>query len=536
MADQDWTLRKEDFENTAFRNGDGAQDKNPMHAFVHEHLLSILKPFADHVRELEKQVRALRDEQLAQSVTVGTVTAAQQKLEDTSHTLKAKVEEVKGNMARNHADVTQMIQVFSQASQERQEKLCKHIDEEILDVRSKLQPLCLQHEDTQSRVTALETKAQVAADQLKSDAMHLQHLQEACDLNKFCFHGLSDRLEVTKTQGEATQSQLERLKTVESCHHQEAMDTLSRLARRLDHTDIKVKHNHEDITRTASALGVRLDASEEGLNRVTEAIAALDANMQATLMQYDAQANEESKHMSALERLAHHVHRIREELLDLAARNHAEATDGICKVNAAVDVTKDKLEQHDGQLQTLDDRVGAAEVSLDEAHGRCGVLDRSVEDLGARMRAAEDDLRELNYSRDQMIVDIDELQDASQKAKNRLRLSEDAIQALQGDVRNQANSLTRAEDELANTISRLDLAHEYWNGFSRGLQDTEQLVAEGKSGMPAQKEVQRPRTLPSLPFTPLNSSRPHSIGIAGNRPESSMEGGQKPPRPASSQT
>lgn len=61
---EDWALRQEDLRNS-FENG-GSQEQNPMHTFVHEHLMSILKPFAEHVKELEKQVRSVRDEQIAQ--------------------------------------------------------------------------------------------------------------------------------------------------------------------------------------------------------------------------------------------------------------------------------------------------------------------------------------------------------------------------------------------------------------------------------------------------------------------------------------
>ncbi|OLP82763.1 hypothetical protein AK812_SmicGene36551 [Symbiodinium microadriaticum] len=394
--------------------------------FVHEHLMSILKPFAEHVKELEKQVRSVRDEQIAQSslakthgVGVGAVTAAQKTLEEAAACLKLDLTKLKSNMARSHDDVTKLIEVFSQANQERQEKLRKQFDE-------------------------------VTADQLKADAFTLQHLQ--------------DRLEVTKTQGEvtahfmaintpkATQSELQRLKTVESCHHQEAVDTIARLT-------------------TAAALGIRLDSTEKGLTSVEEAIvralnrskirlncpgsigcehAGFAFESAATLLQYDKeQASEESKQMNALERLAHHVHRIREELVEIAAKNHAEASEGISKVAAAAGANRDSY--------------------------------------GTRMRSAEDEIRELIYCKDQMSADVDELQDSSQKVKTRLRIAEDGLQAAQADIRSQGSAIARTEDELVNTISRLDLAHEYWNGFGRGLQDTEQLVTEGKSGMPAQK-------------------------------------------------
>lgn len=529
---EDWALRQEDLRNS-FENA-GSQEQNPMHAFVHEHLMSILKPFAEHVQELEKQVRGVRDEQIAQSVGVGAVAAAQKTLEEASACLKLDLTKVKSNVARSHEDVTKLIEVFSQANQERQEKLRKQFEEEILDVRSSLNSMLPQQEETRSRVISLESKAQVTADQLKADAFTLQHLQEACELNKFCFHGLSDRLEVTKTHGEATQSELLRLKTVESCHHQEAVDTIARLTRRLDHTDSKVKHNHEDISRTASVLGIRLDSAEKGLTSVEEAIAALDANMQATLLQYDKeQASEESKQMNALERLAHHVHRIREELVELAAKNHAEATEGISKVAAAAGANRDKLQLHDVHLETLDGRTMVLERGLEQTKAHCSDLERALDSYGTRMRSAEDEIRDLIYCKDQMAADVDELQDSSQKVKSRLRIAEDGLQAAQADIRSQGSAIARTEDQLVNTVSRLDLAHEYWNGFGRGLQDTEQLVTEGKSGMPAQKEPQRPRALPALPFTPLNSARPHSMGTTANRPESSMDGERKL-RPASS--
>eukprot|EP00439_Symbiodinium_sp_Y106_P063443 s1424_g9.t2 len=452
---EDWALRQEDLRNS-FENA-GSQEQNPMHAtlgctkktetayddmsirhseasaepslFVHEHLMSILKPFAEHVQELEKQVRGVRDEQIAQSVGVGAVAAAQKTLEEASACLKLDLTKVKSNAARSHEDVTKLIEVFSQANQERQEKLRKQFEEEILDVRSSLNSMLPQQEETRSRVISLESKAQVTADQLKADAFTLQHLQEACELNKFCFHGLSDRLEVTKTHGEATQSELLRLKTVESCHHQEAVDTIARLTRRLDHTDSKVKHNHEDISRTASVLGIRLDSAEKGLTSVEEAIAALDANMQATLLQYDKeQASEESKQMNALERLAHHVHRIREELVELAAKNHAKATEGISKVAAAAGANRDKLQLHDVHLETLDGRTMVLERGLEQTKAHCSDLERALDSYGTRMRSAEDEIRDLIYCKDQMAADVDELQDSSQKVKSRLRIAEDGLQ------------------------------------------------------------------------------------------------------------
>lgn len=110
-------------------------------------------------------------------------------------------------------------------------------------------------------------------------------------------------------------------------------------------------------------------------------------------------------------------------------------------------------------------------------------------------------------------IDLDNMQQALIKVTGGMTLAQRDIQvaqaelfALAQELFALAQKLAQTDGELANTARRLDVVHDYWSGFSRGLQDTEHEVFEGKSGMLLKKAETRPRQLPALPSSP----RPHS--------------------------
>ncbi|CAJ1401397.1 unnamed protein product [Effrenium voratum] len=423
LADQDWALRQEDLESSA---QDGA---NPMHAFVHEHLLSILTPFAEHVRVLEQQVRALQDDFLEHRVTLGDCTAAQRAHEKVAQEIKEEMAQVSGKVTKSQNDVTKLIDIFSKANFERQEKLRSDVEEELGALRRKVDPLPDWCQVAEVQLAELAQKAQGAEKRLDLLKEKSSQLQESCDLNKFCFHGLSDRLEATKAVADVAHADVQRLKVVESCHHQDLSDALGRLQRRVDRTDAKAQHNLEDLKRTDDGLGDRLARAEKGLDKVTNAIESLDANMQATLLQYEEAEASEQGNLNALERLANHVHRIREELLELTHRLHGEVTSSVCELSGTVETHGEQLQHQDQQLQGLEDGSESLDAGLRKAHQLCAELNREVESVWQRAQKADDEIRSLILTQDNTGEQMEEVQQDLNQAKGRLRVAEHELEA-----------------------------------------------------------------------------------------------------------
>eukprot|EP00435_Cladocopium_sp_Y103_P041270 s61_g11.t1 len=507
MADQDWDLSREDMQNTSLKPQDSS---DPMYTFVHEHLLSILTPFAQHVKDLENEVRAFRKDFLEHRVEVNQCSASQRVLEATTGTLKSELKEVKAQMSKSHNDVTKMIDVFSQVNSERQEKLRKGLEEDISALRSRVDPTCLWVEDAKKQLKELQEQSQAAASRLaKCEAKDLQ-LQESCDLNKFCFHGLSDRLETTRATANAASGEVQRLKTVESCHHQDLQEALNRLSRHLDRTDAKVLHNHEDLVRTCENLAAKLEQTGGDVEKVTREIAALDQNMQETLLQYEesaeADANNQKTTTNALERLANHVHRTREELLELTKKSHGELSDSLGALNSTVTSHGSSLEQHGGRLVVLEGSSLHLDEGLRKAHQLCAELNQAVDTVWQKAQNADSEIRSLIVSSDTTGIDLDNMQQALIKVTGGMTVAQRDIQVAQAELFALAQKLAQTDGELLNTVRRLDVVHDYWTGFGRGLQETEHEVFEGKSGMLLKKAEARPRQLPALPSSP----RPHS--------------------------
>lgn len=529
FADQDWDLRKEDMHNTASLKSQDNSD--PMYTFVHEHLLSILTPFAEHVKDLEKEVRSFRKDFLEHRVELNQCTASQRKLETTSEQLKSDLKEVKMQMAKSHNDVTKMIDVFSQTNGERQDKLWKHIDEETKALQSRVEPLCVWSEDAKKQLKELQELGQASRARLASCEAKEMQLQESCDLNKFCFHGLSERLESTRATANAAHSEVQRLKTVESCHHQDLQDLLARLTKRLDRTDSKVLHNHEDLVRTCDTLASNLAETQEGVQKVTKEIAALDQNMQETLLQYEesaeAEENNQKTTTNALERLANHVHRTREELLELAKRSHGELSESLSTLGKTVTTHGSSLEEHGGRLHCLEGSALHSDEGVRKAHQLCAELNQAVDTVWQKAQNADSEIRSLIVSSDTTGVDLDKMQLTLRQVISGMQVAQRDIQVAQAEVNALTEKVAATDGELTNTVRRLDVVHDYWSGFGRGLQDTENEVFEGRSGMLLKKVETRARQLPALPSTP----RPHSTTA---RVSSAESGELVPARPSTS--
>lgn len=213
-------------------------------------------------------------------------------------------------------------------------------------------------------------------------------------------------------------------------------------------------------------------------------------------------ANNQKTTTNALERLANHVHRTREELLEITKKSHGELSDSLGALNSTVTTQGSSLEQHGGRLLVLEGGSLHLDEGVRKAHQLCAELNQAVDTVWQKAQNADSEIRSLIVSSDTTGIDLDNMQQALIKVTGGMTLAHRDIQVAQAELFALAQKLAQTDGELANTARRLEVVHDYWSGFSRGLQDTEHEVFEGKSGMLLKKAETRPRQLPALPSSP----------------------------------
>lgn len=165
---------------------------------------------------------------------------------------------------------------------------------------------------------------------------------------------------------------------------------------------------------------------------------------------------------------------------------------------------------HSTNIRSLEAGQLAHDERISEFGERILSLESREEELVKRANLASDNLRDLDSSYktaetriDNHRVEIEKLEAYSSKTRKELGQTSSDVKSLYGDL-----GVTKGG--LEETAMRLDLAHEYIYGMSKGLQETHKRSLAGQDGMLQPRPgFNKTRPLPSIttPGRPMSAER-----------------------------
>eukprot|EP00930_Biecheleria_cincta_P075551 TRINITY_DN62724_c0_g1_i1.p1 TRINITY_DN62724_c0_g1~~TRINITY_DN62724_c0_g1_i1.p1 ORF type:complete len:558 (-),score=125.39 TRINITY_DN62724_c0_g1_i1:168-1763(-) len=506
----------------------------PMQMFVQQHLVGILSPLAEHIREMQQQVQSIRDEFLGKSVEIGKNSVQVKEHGELLLALKREMDQVNAAAAKSQFDNSKMIEVMSKGHVDRLQGLQVQFDQEYFAMRTRIDELEASSKDYRVRTDALEKSCEVLGTTLSERTAQLQTLEESSERNHHCWLGLSDRLEATRHHAEEMSQELQRLKLQVANFQNEAVDSRTRTNRRLDQLQTQLTEHLEEM----KAVQERLVTSEKGLHKMMDEFASMEANM---VPGEDSKGNkeeegEDKKGHSALERFGKRLVKMRDELTTLGQQLHDRAMGELQNVVATVENNSASIGHNASAIKGLEGKLNELRQHLDRETAAVAEQGRlQVALLGGRTHAAEADLRQLSSDQQAISAMLDVRRVEMEEMCAAYQTTNGQVQGLRSDVNGLSSQLGAAEQEMSSMERRLDLAHDFLQGFGKGLQVTHQQVLDGKSGMLPYKEALRPKVLPALPQSPvpLSARRPHTS--CSRAQEAASDAGSPPPhRPATS--
>jgi chromosome segregation ATPase len=488
-----------------------------MQDFVRLHMMSILQPFAERLRDQQAQVQQLTSE-LRQD---------------------QEVAEARGLVLNRHED-----EVASLRSEKcRQAEQLHTCQAELAAVKKEKNRLEGHHEMTKATLGA--TKDALA--KLTTGVEALQQRTRECSEQQ---HGLESAL------GPMERKIMEHLET--------RLDKQGRVCKDLNDRQAELQKACQQARTFAenANLGIKKLNSVQELRKLDddEGISGLrerTAQLEARLLDVDRELREHAEGMGSTDRELQHLRTWAEQLAsvqklhtqhaEMGGALHVQAT-RLNKVESDIaeivgaSAAERKLQKDD--LDALDQRFAAGLADVEKlrdkhrAHGDLiGSTVRRVEELetGHRMLAdrcahADREVGSLDSWRQEAAQELRQQSLSLGAAQCNLSNVQNGVEVISTSVRELRSDILVDREALANFGSRLDLCCKYFNGLGKGLQDTQRQIVDGMlppklgGGTPA---------LPALPKAPkasLPSPRAPTPRGAGGAPGFTTPRGSSTPR------
>lgn len=468
-----------------------------MQKFVMQHMTSILHPMSQHVKELQEYT-----EELAKDLKlVGSkVEENRSKLDNHSvmlskghEELRSKAGELEGlreeyqNLHDKQIIIESDTKSVKEAVGTMEERLSKSIDvQHVLhksmdDTKSEMHELGLKLWKT----SALAEKIQAGLSELTEShtGLHERHLglaRSSQQVTKIC---------------EGTQNGLAKLTPKFEHHRKEMSNGIASLNERstcLEKMLLDVRNQLGSYDQQAASTRGIIEAMQTSLGGVQCEVGKLtggqgkdNKNKKEDSIIARLQAAEQG-----LDKISQNVEYVTTSVLGTVhnlKRDLDDSTVIIASHQSNILELSSKAERHGNEILSTKSRTDELELKEATLSKRANDVDDSVSQLVAfqRSSARQLDLHTLELERAQV--------DRHQMGKK--------IEGVAESVHSVSTDLGATNDGVARISSRLDLAHEYFDGLNKGLQETHKQVLTGQSGMLPPKGPHTPR-LPALHMSP----------------------------------
>lgn len=468
--------------------GQGPGGEEMMQDFVSLHMMSILQPFSNSLRELQAQVVDLD----------GKASSAHERLESQAAQIGRQEEAFKSQEA---------------AGQEVAEQVAKALAELVAMKREKSR-LDGNHEMTKAAVAKTKEKLASLTEAVESAKATLEDHSgriggAECgltDMEKRILDYVETRLDKQgRVVKEVNVRQVDVLKTCERSLQtaEAAADAVKRLE------SLTAEHRTGDtasfgeVSDKLAAVEAKFAELQERVGRHDDGLKGVDRDLQ-NLRTW----TEQLKGVKELEARQAELGSCVQEL----AKRLSGAEEGLSNLS-----TESLWSRKDSEMQELQERMGfvVADVkqllkwrdlqktqgeTLSSAGHRLDSLEAEQRALLAHSEGARAELDDVRGWRDGADRSLQQLASALQAARAELTEAHAEARGASAGVQGVRAEAAKEREAMAKMASRVDMCCKYFNGLGKGLQDTSRQILSGEGGMlPAKQGGPK---LPALPSTP----------------------------------
>mmetsp|Transcript_17730 Transcript_17730/g.31644 ORF Transcript_17730/g.31644 Transcript_17730/m.31644 type:complete len:540 (-) Transcript_17730:161-1780(-) len=473
-----------------------AGDEDVMQDFVRLHMMSILHPFAEHMRELQGQIERLS----------GHMAQAQHDV--SQHKSRLDQHDDQLLMARNGAAELNSRVDATQA--------------DLSTVAKEKAALDTGHKMTKATLAKAEERLKTA--ELAVEALQHGH-REATALTSKLQNGLSntdqkisEQIEVRLNNmhtycKELNDRQADLLQTVQQnrANIDSTGQSLEKLTQMLEQRRQSDLESFSCLNDHAKGFEAKLTNTNQTLQRHAENVKAVDKAVQqmktltgqlVSVQQLHAQQSEVTLS------LKEHSRRLGKAEEDIAhtrgeAANEKQAVgDLLRKLGERADVSASDIQrlkevqgQQANQIQTAGRRSSDIETEQRKLWKRIDADEREMQSMALWQKGATDKFEEHSSELEQAHCDF-------RQARKSLEATDTNLNGVKAD-------LDAARDIISKLGLRVDLCYKYFHGFGKGLQETQRHVAGGECGMlPPKSGMGQSMNLPMIPRSPRAAMSP----------------------------
>jgi len=456
-----------------------------MQSFIRNHMVSILQPFAEHVRELQARIDGLSEEVLVVDGKCEKHAALLDQRHQDIMDVWASLHKTDGRTERMQVDL-------SQANEERYKLEAYH--------ENTTSSVAKAHIDIQSSATSINMLLAKFTD---LEAMVQAHQVSMSKVNKSLLE---------HTEGITANAEIYKGINYRYMDMEKDFESLSKnlvvTDRALAETRTSIKRTFEEQARTWNKTTEQVELIEQmlgdtnrNLQRSIDNRRQMEIDVQKMKAFFDSDAGSITnfelvqarldENVRLLNQLRHHVTRNEEDLVVYKKEQSSDRRAQSDQMQAA----EKKLIQHSADIQALDETVMRHTDQIKRGERCTGELHKELQNLDERQSMFALELQKLPPWQKDTLRELEAHGAGIQTVRN-------DVDHIIVQVREACKDLTENKAQIASTNGSLERLSERFmscdrniEGLSRGLQDTYRHVALGESGM-----------LPPM-FTPSPPSR-----------------------------
>eukprot|EP00928_Gymnodinium_smaydae_P020705 TRINITY_DN18010_c0_g1_i1.p1 TRINITY_DN18010_c0_g1~~TRINITY_DN18010_c0_g1_i1.p1 ORF type:complete len:564 (+),score=129.12 TRINITY_DN18010_c0_g1_i1:74-1693(+) len=461
----------------SYAASNGAMQEDSMQSFIRNHMVSILQPFAEHVREVQARVESLAEDVLAVDGKCEKAGALLEQRHQDIMALWAGLHKTDGRLERLQADLNASneeryrLEAYHESTKASLGKA--HVDMQALSTTLNL--LVAKSDDMETHVQALQ------AGQTKANKAMVEHGEGIATVNDL-YKGINYRyMDMEKD--------MESLSKTVVANDRSIAETKNSMKRQSEEQARAIGK----VTEQVELLEQMLGDTNRSLQRQGDNRRAMEIDVQKMKAFFDSDAGSITNFevvtarldetARSVNQLKHHVSRSDEALLTYKKELSVERR----TVMDSIQAIEKRIVEHTADLQAVDETILRHSDQLKKGDRCTGELHKEFQGLEERTGT--------------LALEMQKLPPWQKDTLRQLEAHGSGIQAVQSDVsqiigqlREAYKDVTNLKTDLANTNTalgrlggRFESCDRSMQGLSRGFQDAYRHVALGESGMLAPK-------------------------------------------------
>eukprot|EP00927_Polykrikos_kofoidii_P036672 TRINITY_DN30951_c0_g1_i1.p1 TRINITY_DN30951_c0_g1~~TRINITY_DN30951_c0_g1_i1.p1 ORF type:complete len:473 (+),score=93.97 TRINITY_DN30951_c0_g1_i1:91-1509(+) len=462
--------------------------ESSMKDFIQEHMTSILRPFADHVVELKSLVKQLRED-LTETATLSTKNSHRLDLHDPRiATLEANCAKVRADFDALHPQFLKLRELHFKLDIDHnltKENLVK-TDQRHAALQGFVNELSALESDDRNCIAKLQR------DLANTDSNAGKLARSHADLKTFT-DGLHNRHEETVLTLAKTK--------------QLAEDTHETLKSHISAADFRHRENWKAVSFIQDNWRNMEDMLSNSMRMLRKQAEDLEAtSMEVNLLncQINGGKPEDDDGPVRNHRIGTAPFVVKDRFDEIERNFRKIATSLESNIGSVHDLTQtvrgntDVIQRNSGDIQSFVQVQSNHNIRINGLFQRTGVLEKRADVLTDRADVVDIDLTNLRTQSEQAFSNLRQHSEELDLVRAHQKRSDESLDDAHRGVQNLNVELGVTRGVVAKIDARLNLAHDYVQGLSKGFQDTHQKVVHGKEGMLVPMQTTT-RTLPKIP-------------------------------------